>query len=265
MTKISWTNETWNPTTGCSRVSEGCRFCYAERLSLQFGWSKKPWTAQNEEENIVLHPARLKKLYSLKSPSRIFVNSMSDLFHAQIPDDFIAQVFDVMNDLPQHIFQVLTKRPERAAEWPGPWAHNIWMGTSIESERVLHRLDSLRECRAVTRFLSCEPLLGPLPLKDLSGIHWVIVGGESGPHMPQNPGRRMKHEWARSIRDDCLRQGVAYFFKQSSGIRTEMGTALEHEDGTLWEWRQYPGQMEPAKQVQPRGRSVRTAPVLQPG
>src|SRR5437868_5244527 len=119
-TVISWTNETWNPTTGCSRVSEGCRHCYAERLSLRYGWSKKPWTANNAAENVVCHPERLRKPYTFKRPSRIFVDSMSDLFHPQVPDDFINQVFDVMVDTPQHIYQILTKRPERAVQWTGP-------------------------------------------------------------------------------------------------------------------------------------------------
>src|SRR3990167_7129414 len=130
-TIISWTNETWNPTTGCSRVSEGCRSCYAERLSLKFGWSKTPWTARNAAQNVKVHPDRLSKPYGFKTGSRVFVNSMSDLFHEQIPDSFIAQVFRVMNDLPAITFQVLTKRPERAATWGGPWTPNIWQGTSI--------------------------------------------------------------------------------------------------------------------------------------
>ncbi len=239
-TLISWTDETWNPTTGCSRVSEGCRFCYAESLSLRRGWSKKPWTAGNAAENVVLHPDRLRKPYAWKTSRRVFVNSMSDLFHPEIPDAFIARVFAVMEDLPRHTFQVLTKRPERAAVWPGPWEPNIWMGTSVEDARVLHRVDALRSCPAQTRFLSCEPLLGPLDGLNVAGIHWVIVGGESGAHMSRHPDRWMLHAWARAIRDTCAAAGVPYFFKQSSGVRSGMSPALQEEDGSAGAWRQTP-------------------------
>lgn len=242
-TLISWTDETWNPTTGCSRVSDGCRFCYAETQSLRYGWSKKPWTAANAAENVILHPERLRKPYAWRKPSRVFVNSMSDLFHEQIPDEFIARVFAVMADLPQHTFQILTKRPERAAAWAGPWTPNIWMGTSVEDRRATARIDVIRQCGALTRFLSCEPLLGDLGALDLAGIHWVIAGGESGYHMPRNPGRWMDHAWARSIRDQCVAQGVAFFFKQSSGTRTETGTELQEADGTTSEWHQYPAHL----------------------
>ncbi len=239
-TKIAWTNETWNPTTGCSRVSEGCRHCYAEELRLRRGWSAKPWTAANAAENVVLHPERLRKPYGWKKPVRVFVNSMSDLFHQEIPDEFIARVFAVMLDCPQHTFQILTKRPERAAAWGGPWPANIWMGTSVEDRRALRRIDAIRTCGAQTRFLSCEPLLEDLGPMDLAGIHWVIVGGESGAHMPSSPERWMDHAWARGIRDECTRQGVAYFFKQSSGRRTEMGTSLIEVDGTTTFIQEYP-------------------------
>jgi len=248
-TIIAWTNETWNPTTGCSRITDGCRNCYAERLSLKFGWSKKPWTAAHAAENVVLHPERLRKPYSFKKPSKVFVNSMSDLFHEQIPDDYIAQVFAVMADLPQHTFQVLTKRPERAAEWAGPWPANIWMGTSVEDARVAHRIDTLRRCKAQTRFLSCEPLIGPLGPVDLTGIHWIIVGGESGPGF-----RPMDHAWARDIRDQCVDAGTAFFMKQSAAFRTETGTSLLEEDGSRWNWYQYPGDLCPPVQVSPPTR-----------
>lgn len=239
---ISWTNATWNPVAGCSRVSDGCRHCYAERLSLKFGWSKKPWTAANASENVILKPHKLREPYTLKEPSRVFVNSMSDLFHPLVPDEYITRVFAVMNDLPQHTFQVLTKRPERAAAWPGTWAPNIWMGTSVEDARVLHRIDTLRACSAQTRFLSCEPLIGPLGALDLAGIHWVIVGGESGPGF-----RPMPHAWAREIWEQT--EGVAFFFKQSAAPRTELGTSLRHADGSFWAWQQLPGHLvdpEPA-------------------
>lgn len=181
----------------------------------------------------MLHPERLRKPYSWRNPKRVFVNSMSDLFHELIPDEYIREVFAVMADLPQHTFQILTKRPERAANWHGPWAPNIWMGTSVENRRVLARIDHLRQCQAAVRFLSAEPLLGPLDSLDLDGINWVIVGGESGPgHRPMN------HDWARDIRDKCVAAHVAFFFKQDSGPRTEMRPWL---DGMVWE--QYPGQL----------------------
>jgi len=189
-TTISWTDETWNPTTGCSRISEGCRHCYAERLSLRFGWSKKPWTASNAKENVIEHPNRLDKPRKFKPGTRVFVNSMSDLFHPEVSDDFIEQVFAVMNELPLVTFQVLTKRPERAAKWNGPWAPNIWMGTSVEDDRVAHRIETLRSCRAIVKFLSVEPLIAPLST-GFEGIDWVIVGGESGQGF-----RPMDHTWA---------------------------------------------------------------------
>lgn len=243
-TAISWTNVTWNPVHGCSKVSEGCRNCYAEALSLKRGWTKKPWTQPNAAENVMLKPAKLRDPYKIKDPSRIFVNSMSDLFHELIPDDYITRVFEVMNDLPRHTFQILTKRPGRAASWPGPWSPNIWMGTSIEDQRAAHRLDDLRPCQAQTLFISFEPLIGPIADVNLSGYAWAIVGGESGPHR-----RPMPHAWARAIRDLCRKEGIAFFFKQSAAWRTELGTALQHEDGTFWKWEQYPGWRQPPTQA----------------
>lgn len=249
-TIIAWTNATWNPTFGCSKVSPGCAFCYAETLALKFGHSKKTWSLANEGENVALKPHKLREPYALKQPSRVFVNSMSDLFHQQISDSYLKQIFAVMNDLPQHTFQILTKRPERAAKWAGPWTPNIWMGATVEDTSVRNRIAILRECSAAVRFLSIEPMLGPIPDIDLSGIHWVIVGGESGAHMPKHPQRWMQHAWARDIRDACHAQNVAFFFKQSSGLRTEMGTALEHEDGSFWQWRQFPDQYPYAPPVE---------------
>jgi protein gp37 len=241
-TGIRWTNQTWNPTTGCSKVSAGCKFCYAETLSLKMGWSKLPWLPANEDENVIMHPNRLRAPYKWKTPSRVFVNSMSDLFHAKVPDDFIAQVFAVMLDTPQHTYQILTKRPERAAAWGGPWPHNIWMGTSVEDERVMDRIDALRPCAAQTLFLSCEPLLGPLPNIDLRGIAWVICGGESGRHLadPRFKPRWMRMEWARELRDACVDQNVAYFFKQDSGYVTELRPWIVEADGSHTIWEQYP-------------------------
>lgn len=239
-TLISWTDETWNPTTGCSKVSEGCRYCYAEGLSLRFGWSKKPWTKPNEAENVICHPARLRKPFTWKKPSRVFVNSMSDLFHEVVPGAFIADVFEVMVATPQHTYQILTKRPERAAEWGGPWPANVWLGTSVEDQRVANRIDAIRRCGAQTKFLSCEPLIGPLDY-DMAGIDWVICGGESGRHMTAGNPRWMQMEWARRLRDTCEDAGTAFFFKQDSGSRTEMRPWLVEEDGSCWEWHQYPG------------------------
>ena len=237
-TKISWANVSWNPVSGCSRVSAGCDNCYAEALSLRYGWTKKEWTGENASENVRLKPHKLREPYRLKEPSRVFVNSMSDLWHKEIPDDYIAEVFAVMNDLPQHTFQVLTKRPRRAAKYPGPWRENIWQGVSVEDRKRLYRIDQLRECDAHVRFLSLEPLLEDLGELDLTGIHWVIVGGESGKGY-----RPMPHEWARDIRDQCVEKGVAFFFKQSAAHRTEMGTELEETDGTKSVWHQFPDMM----------------------
>ena len=237
-TKISWTTTTWNPVHGCSKVSPGCDRCYAETLSLRYGWTQKEWTGDNATENVQLKPHKLREPYKYKEPCRVFVNSMSDLYHPQIPDKYLAQVFAVMNDLPQHTFQVLTKRPRRAAKYPGPWSENIWQGVSVEDRKRLFRIDQLRECPAKVRFLSLEPLLENLGELDLSGIHWVIVGGESGKDY-----RPMPHEWARDIRDQCVEKGVAFFFKQSAAYRTEMGTELEETDGTRTTWHQFPDTM----------------------
>jgi protein gp37 len=244
-TAISWTDTTWNPTTGCSKVSEGCRHCYAETLSLRFRRSQLPWTARHAAVNVRFHPERLRAPYRLRRPSRIFVNSMSDLFHEQLSDAVIRQIWDVMCDLPQHTFQILTKRPARAAEWPGPWPAHIWQGTSIESRRwVTPRLSALRQCPATIRFLSCEPLLEDLGPLDLSGIHWLIVGGESGPGY-----RPMPHAWARALRDQCVAAGIPFFFKQSAAARTESGIGLEEPDGSRWLWRQMPGTLIPPQRL----------------
>ena len=243
-TKISWTDETWNPAHGCSKVSAGCDRCYAETLSLRRGWTKLPWIGENAEANVQLKPRKLREPYRYKRPSRVFVNSMSDIFHPQIPDTYLADVFGVMNDLPQHIFQILTKRPRRAAKWKGPWGENLWQGVSVESRKVLYRIDQLRQCDAQTRFLSVEPLLEDLGELNLDGIHWVIIGGESG-----SGYRPMEHAWARDIRDQCVEKRIAFFFKQSAAFRTEMGTLLEEEDGSLTEWHQFPDTFVPAEQT----------------
>jgi protein gp37 len=234
-TVISWTQETWNSVTGCSRISEGCRHCYAERMSLKNKWSIYPWTAENAERNVVMHFDRLNKPRTWKDPRLVFVNSMGDMFHRCVTDEFIRAIFQVMCQCAWHTFQCLTKRPERAREWPGPWAPNIWMGTSIENRKSLSRLDAIRECGAWIRFVSFEPLLEELGTIDLTKIDWVIVGGESGPHY-----RPMDHAWARSIRDQCRQAGVPFFFKQSAAWRTEMGTQLIEADGRKTTIQEYP-------------------------
>lgn len=256
-TNIQWTDKTWNPVTGCSRVSDGCRHCYAETLSLRYGWSTKPWTAVNAQENVILHPERLEVPLHWKKPSMIFVNSMSDLFHEQVPDEYIEQVFSVMAAADQHIFQILTKRPKRMMEWclerypkfqgraPG-WdgtvllSHlsNVWLGTSVENQRAAdERLPYLRNTPASIRFLSCEPLLEEVDLKfyeypeEDPGIDWVICGGESGPNY-----RRMHSDWARSLRDQCVDASVKFFFKQWGGRTPKSGG--RELDGRTWD--EYP-------------------------
>lgn len=234
-TRISWTDETWNPVHGCSYVSEGCSNCYAERLSHRFKLTTLAWTGENADKNVQLKPHKLREPYSWKLPRRVFVNSMSDVFHPLVPDDFLADMFAVMNDCKQHTFQILTKRPRRAAKWKGPWTDNIWQGTSVENRKTLYRIDQLRECPAKVRFLSLEPLLEPLGELNLDGIHWVIVGGESGPNH-----RSMEHSWAREIRNQCIAAGVPFFFKQSAAYKNETGTELEEADGTRTTWQQFP-------------------------
>ena len=234
-TRIGWTDYSWNPVHGCSKVSPGCDNCYAETVSRRFGQTKSEWIGANVDENITLKPVKLKDPYRLKVPSRIFVNSMSDAFHPAVDDDFLAAMFQVMNDLPQHTFQILTKRPLRAADWSGPWASNIWLGVSVESPKYLRRVDTIRRSRAENRFISFEPLLEDMGNFDLVGIGWVIVGGESGPnHRPMN------HAWARWIRDQCVDAGVPFFFKQSANFKNEMGKLLIEENGLQTEWRQFP-------------------------
>jgi len=209
---IEWTELTWNPTTGCTKYSNGCKYCYAEVMSrrLQAMGVQK----YKDAFQVRIHPDQLLLPYTWRSPKVVFVNSMSDLFHKEVPAGFIKKVFAVMNDNPQHIFQVLTKRTERLQEISSDleWTSNIWMGVSIEDDNVVHRVAKLRMTTAHIRFLSCEPLLGPLPSLNLEGIHWVIVGGESG-----TSPRPMKEEWVLDIQRQCDEQGVKFFFKQWGG------------------------------------------------
>lgn len=211
---IEWTEATWNPVTGCTKVSEGCKHCYAERMARRLKAMRNP--RYENGFRVTLHPDLLDAPKKWKKSRKIFVNSMSDLFHIDVPLDFIKKVFETMNETPQHIYQILTKRPERALELAQhlTFSNNIWMGTSVENMNVIQRIEFLREIPSAIRFLSCEPLLGPLENLDLNGIHWIIVGGESGPG-----ARPMEVEWVRSIRDKCLEQNVAFFFKQWGGVQ----------------------------------------------
>lgn len=209
---IEWTEMTWNPTTGCTKISAGCKYCYAEVMTkrLQAMGIEK----YKEGFAIKTHEDALQIPYSWKHPKVVFVNSMSDLFHPNVPFSFIEKVFKVMNDTKQHTYQVLTKRAERLFELHKKlnWTPNIWMGVSVEDERVIDRIDFLRQTNAKTKFLSCEPLIGPLQNLNLENINWAIVGGESG-----RKARPIKEAWVWDIRQQCQEQGVAFFFKQWGG------------------------------------------------
>lgn len=206
---IEWTEMTWNPVTGCTKITAGCKHCYAERVAERF-WGDRKFVEIQTHEDRLNQPRRWKK------PRTIFVNSMSDLFHDAVPTSFISKVFDVMKDCPQHVFQILTKRSERLLELSPQldWPLNVWMGVSVEDDRVLARIDHLREVPAAIRFLSLEPLIGPLKNLNLEGIDWAIVGGESGPG-----ARTMRPIWVDAIRQQCASEGVAFFFKQWGGVR----------------------------------------------
>lgn len=210
---IEWTELTWNPVTGCTKVSAGCKFCYAEVMSKRLkamGLDKY----KDGFSKVRIHPTNLADPYEWKGSRMVFVNSMSDLFHPDVPDHFIKDVFKVMNENSQHIFQVLTKRPERVLELNNDlnWSSNVWLGTSIEDKRVIKRADILRLNNAYVKFISCEPLIGSLSEINLSSIDWVIVGGESG----RKP-RPMKREWVLEIKKQCEIFGAAFFFKQWGG------------------------------------------------
>lgn len=211
--KIEWTEATWNPTTGCTKVSEGCRNCYAERLSIRLlNMGKEKY---RNGFKLTLHPDTLEIPLNWKEPKKIFVNSMSDLFHKDVPLGFIKKVFETMTKAYWHQFQILTKRPEKVLELDKElnWQKNIWMGTSVENERCVKRIDHLRKTSAHIKFLSLEPLLGPLSNLNLKGIDWVIVGGESGPG-----ARPMDPKWVLDIQKQCKRNGVPFFFKQWGGF-----------------------------------------------
>ena len=234
---IEWTEVTWNPVTGCDRIAAGCDNCYALALSKRL----KAMGAEKYQNDgdprtsgpgfgVTTHPISLEQPYRWKSPKVVFVNSMSDLFHAKVPIGFVRDVFDVIRDTPQHTYQALTKRAKRMALFADAldWPDNLWMGVSVESVDAVDRIDRLRSTPAAVRFLSCEPLITGLPDLNLSEIDWVIAGGESGPN-----ARPMDPEWVEDIRDQCTRAGVAFFFKQWGG-RTPKANGREL-DGRTWD------------------------------
>ena len=209
---IEWTEMTWNPTTGCDKISAGCKYCYAEVMTRRLeamGIEK-----YKDGFKVRTHEDSLQTPFSWKKPKVVFVNSMSDLFHPKVPLSFIQKVFFVMNETPQHTYQVLTKRADRLFELHEQlnWSSNIWMGVSVEDDRVTDRINFLRETNAQTKFLSCEPLIGPLKNLNLQNINWVIVGGESG-----RKARSMHESWVWDIRQQCQDEGVKFFFKQWGG------------------------------------------------
>ena len=240
--KIEWTEATWNPTTGCDRISIGCDNCYALVLSKRL---KAMGAAKYQNDGdprtsgpgfqVTVHPDALRLPLSWRKPRLVFVNSMSDLFHAKVPVAYVREVFEVMAEAEQHTFQVLTKRARRLARVSPTlsWAQNVWMGVSVECDDQCSRVDDLRQVPAAVRFLSLEPLLGPLPSLDLEGIDWVIVGGESGPR-----ARPLDPQWVRDLRDQCLRAGVPFFFKQWGGPTPKAGGRLL--DGQTWSQMPHP-------------------------
>jgi len=225
---IEWTEQTWNPVTGCTKISPGCKFCYAEKFAARL----QAMGAENYRNGfkLTLHPHMVNKPLEWKKPSVIFVNSMSDLFHKDVPEEFILAVFETMNKAHWHQFQILTKRPERVLKMNKKlrWAPNIWMGTSVENEDYMDRIDLLRKTSAKIKFLSLEPLLGPLPNMNLKKIDWVIVGGESG-----LKARPMKLEWVLDIQEQCQEADVPFFFKQWGGKNKKLaGRTL---NGRTWD------------------------------
>ncbi|MFH1717664.1 MAG: phage Gp37/Gp68 family protein [Planctomycetota bacterium] len=226
--KIEWTESTWNPVTGCTKISAGCRNCYAERMALRLKAAGSPNYANGFR--VTLHEHALEVPLRWKQPRSIFVNSMSDLFHKDVPFDFISKVFDVMRRASHHRFQILTKRSDRLLKLSSKliWPQNVWMGVTVENADCTYRIDDLRATGAAVKFISCEPLLGPIPNIDLQEIDWVIGGGESGPG-----ARPMKPQWVTDIRDQCLCADVPFFFKQWGGVnKKKAGRVL---DGRTWD------------------------------
>jgi protein gp37 len=227
---IEWTEATWNPVTGCNQVSPGCAHCYAKTFAER--WRGVPGHPYEQGFDLRLWPERLETPLRWRKPRTIFVNSMSDLFHEAIPHDFLLAVFDTMRLAHWHTFQILTKREQglSAIAHELDWPANVWMGVSIENRRFVNRADKLRAVPASVRFISAEPLLGPLDELDLTGIDWLIAGGESGPGH-----RRVDPAWIRALRDQCTHNGVAFFFKQWGGVRPKSNGRLL--DGQLWDQR----------------------------
>lgn len=224
---IEWTNATWNPVRGCTKVSPGCKNCYAERFAERF--RGVPGHAFEQGFDLRLVPEALGLPMRWRTPRLIFVNSMSDLFHEDVPDEYIDRVLDVMRRAKHHVFQVLTKRSDRMRRYCAAvnLPKNLWLGVSMENADHTFRADDLRRIHAEVRFLSVEPLLGPIPELDLNGIHWMIVGGESGPR-----ARRIDPNWVRSLRDECVEHQIPFFFKQWGGTRKHVtGREL---DGMIW-------------------------------
>jgi len=226
-TKIEWTETTWNPITGCTKVSAGCKNCYAERMAYRLQLMGSP--NYKNGFKLTCHKSQLRTPLKWKKGKIVFVNSMSDPFHKDVPNDFIKKIFGTMKIASHHQFQVLTKRSERLLEINNmiTWAPNIWMGVSVENSDYLYRIDHLRQTGAAIKFLSIEPLLGPLGELNLDGIDWVIVGGESGPH-----SRPMQEEWVEAIKGQCLEKAVPFFFKQWGGVnKKKAGRTLK---GKIW-------------------------------
>jgi protein gp37 len=225
--KIEWTESTWNPVTGCTKVSEGCLNCYAERMAKRLAAMGQPNYINGF--TVTCHPDSLGLPLRWKKPQMVFVNSMSDLFHEAVPPEFIDEIFLTMNRAPQHHFQILTKRAERLVELATRfnWSPNIWMGVTMEKARYQYRMDALRAVPAAVKFLSLEPLLGPIINLDLQNIDWVIVGGESGAG-----ARAMEAEWVTGVRDQCLNASVPFFFKQWGGFRKK--AAGRELNGRIW-------------------------------
>ena len=251
---IEWTEATWNPVTGCTKISPGCKHCYAERMAKRLQAMAQP--RYQNGFRVTLQPDVLGEPLQWKRPRMIFVNSMSDLFHEQVPMEYIQQVFAVMRDARWHTFQILTKRGDRLhvdaekLEWPP----NVWMGVSVESSEYLHRIEQLQTVPAAIRFLSIEPLLGPIPNLILTNIEWVIVGGESGPG-----ARPMEASWVRAIRDRCSEEKVPFFFKQWGGVwKSRQGRIL---DGRTWD--DMPRRIRPAMR-RPLARQKASPPPRKP-
>jgi protein gp37 len=236
--KIEWTESTWNPLTGCTKISPGCKHCYAERMAKRLHAMGQPNYANGFK--LTMHPQALEKPLEWKTPQVIFVNSMSDLFHKDVPLEFVQSVFDVMKRAHWHQFQVLTKRSERLMELSPhlEWTDNIWMGVSVENADYTFRIDHLRKTGAKIKFLSVEPLLGPIPKMNLKGINWVIVGGESGPG-----ARPLEREWVVDIKNQCVKAKVPFFFKQWGGVQKKKAGRLL--DGKTWD--QMPKKMDLAR------------------